>query len=143
MADFKANEALVRRATEAHNALDRGGFLANYGEEMVVHIGHDEPPIVVTPDDHWAAVLAWNERFEGFHEDIQEMLFEDDRVFVRSRYSGVHRGEWRGIAPTGRQVEWDAWQILRIEDGLIVEDRMIMDLLDLFRQLGAVDPPLV
>ncbi|MDX1691484.1 MAG: ester cyclase [Acidimicrobiia bacterium] len=135
------NKDVVRRAAETFNALDRDAFLANYASELVVHVGEGVDPVIVTPDQHWAAVLAWNERFEGFTESIQQMVAEGDHVFLRSRYSGVHQGEWRGVPPTGKHVEWDAWQILRFEDGLIAEERLQMDLLDLFEQLGAIDPP--
>ena len=55
------------------------------------------------------------------------MLTEGDLVFLRSRYRGVHVGEWNDIAPTHESVEWEAWQVLRIADGLIVEERMLMD----------------
>ena len=135
------NKQVVRRAAETHNALDRDGFLANYTDAVLYHQGHDQEPIVVTPEEHWEAVLTWNRRFSGFAESIQQLVAEDDFVFVRSRYSGIHVGEWRGIAPTGTRVEWDSWQILRLEDGLITEERHQMDLLDLFEQLGAIERP--
>jgi ketosteroid isomerase-like protein len=130
------NKALVRRAAETHNARDRDGFLACYSEGLLVHPGDGSDPVVVTPEQHWAAVLAWAERFEGFSESIQQMVAEGDLVALRSRYSGVHRGEWRGMAPTGRHVEWDAWQVLRIADGVIVEERMLMDTAGLLERLG-------
>lgn len=55
------------------------------------------------------------------------MVVEEDLVFLRSLYRGVHQGEWRGLALTGKEMEWEAWQVLRIENDLIVEERMLMD----------------
>lgn len=77
--------------------------------------------------------------FDGFAETIQQMVTEDDLVFHRSRYRGVHTGEWNGVPATGKTVEWDAWQVLRIENGLIVEERMLMDEWSLHQQLTSPD----
>jgi hypothetical protein len=44
-----------------------------------------------------------------------------------------------GVPPTGKTVEWDAWQVLRVEDGLIVEERMLMDEWSLHQQLTSSD----
>jgi ketosteroid isomerase-like protein len=137
MSRIERNKALVRRAAETHNDRDRDGFLACYSDELLVHVGEGLDPLVVTPDQHWAAVLSWADRFEGFSEEIQEMIAEGDLLFLRSRYSGIHRGVWRDIEPTGRLVEWDAWQVLRIEDGVIAEERMLMDTMTLVETLAA------
>jgi len=125
VSDQAANRHLVEIAAETHNARDRDAFLACYGEELRVRWGDRD--LIVTPDEHWNAVLSWAETFEGFAEKIQQTVTEDDLVFVRSRYRGLHVGEWNGIAPTHKTVEWEAWQVLRIADGLIVEERMLMD----------------
>jgi ketosteroid isomerase-like protein len=137
MSRIDENKAVVRRAAETHNDRDRDGFLACYSDQLLVHVGEGTEPLVVTPDQHWAAVLSWADRFEGFSEAIQEMIAEGDRVFLRSRYSGIHRGVWRDIEPTGRLVEWDAWQVLRFEDGVIAEERMLMDTMTLVEHLTA------
>ena len=137
MSSNEANRRLVELAAAAHNALDRDRFLACYAPEMLVQWGDRE--VIVTPDDHWNAVLAWNEMFEGFAEEIQQIMTEGDLVFLRSRYSGTHTGEWNGVPATGRTVEWDAWQVLRVADGVIVEERMLMDEWSLHRQLTAPD----
>jgi len=73
--------------------------------------------------------------FDGFAEEIQQIVTEGDLVFLRSRYTGTHRGEWNGIPATGRSVTWDAWQVLRVSNGVIVEERMLMDERSLHQQL--------
>lgn len=133
----KAHRALVRRAAETHNSRDREGFLACYSNPMRVVWG--DRTLSVTHDQHWEAVLQWAATFEGFSEAIQQMITEGDLVFLRSVYRGVHRGPWNGIAPTGRAVEWEAWQVLRIADGLIVEERMLMDRWSLFEGLKQLE----
>jgi predicted ester cyclase len=141
MSRLEENKALVQRAADTHNARDRDAFLACYSDALIVRMGDGEDDLVVSPDEHWRAVLAWGERFGGFAEDTRQMAAEDDYVFLRTRYSGIHRGAWRGIEPTGEWVEWDAWQVLRIDGGVIVEERMLMDSLGLFTRLGALELP--
>lgn len=133
----EANIDLVRLAAETHNVRDREQFLACYGAELLVRWGERE--LAVSPDEHWSAVLAWAETFEGFAEEIQQIMTEGDLVFLRSRYTGVHRGEWNGVPATGRSVTWDAWQVLRITNGLIVEERMLMDEWSLHQQLTSAE----
>jgi len=53
-------------AAETHNARDRQAFLACYGEELRVRRGDRD--LIMTPEEHWNAVLSWGETFEGFSE---------------------------------------------------------------------------
>lgn len=38
--------------------------------------------------------------------DILDLVVEDPQAFARMRFSGIHRGEFLGYAPTGKPVEW-------------------------------------
>ena len=137
MSNADASRRLVERAAQTHNARDRAAFLACYSDDLRVLWGDRD--LTVTPDQHWNAVLSWAATFEGFNEEIQQVITEGNLVFLRSIYRGVHREEWNGIAPTGRTAEWEAWQVLRIENGLIVEERMLMDEWSLYQQLTSSD----
>ena len=52
---------------------------------------------------------------------VDDVVAEDDRVVVRLRFRGTHRGSFQGIEPTGRSVEFGAIRIYRLDDGLVVE----------------------
>ena len=67
----------------------------------------------------------------------EDMIAEGDKVAVRFRVRGVHRGPLMGIAPTGREVETDAIIIYRLAGGRIVEHWMQVDMPSVFQQLGA------
>lgn len=135
------NKTLVQRAADTWNARDRDGFLACYSDELLVRGSDGAPDAVITPDEHWAAALTWFERFPDFTETTQEMLAEDDKVLLRTRYTGTLAISWRGAEPTGAEIGWDAWQILRMSEGEIVEERMLMDSLGMFTKLGIVELP--
>lgn len=63
------------------------------------------------------------------------MIGEGDRVVVRVTGRGTHRGEFQGIAPTGRQVSATGVGIARIVDGRIAESWAAYDALGLLDQL--------
>jgi len=42
-------------------------------------------------------------------------------VCIRIKGTATHKGEYRGLAPTGKKITWEANTILRITDGKIAE----------------------
>lgn len=68
---------------------------------------------------------------------VEEVTAENDRVAFRSVIRGTHLGEFAGISPTGKQVVVGLLDVIRIENGRVVEQWGGPDLFDLFRQLGA------
>jgi steroid delta-isomerase-like uncharacterized protein len=71
----------------------------------------------------------------------QEMVAEDDRVATWSVWSGTHAGAFFGVPATGRHVSVEAWTLDRFRDGVMIESRIIMDVMGLMQQLGAVPAP--
>jgi steroid delta-isomerase-like uncharacterized protein len=82
------------------------------------------------------------EAFPDVEATIEEMIAEGERVAVRWVDSGTHKGTWRGVAPTGKQVELRGATIFNIEGGKIVAGMGEIDFMGLMRQLG-VAPALV
>ncbi|MDI3213663.1 ester cyclase [Arthrobacter sp. AL12] len=52
--------------------------------------------------------------------------------------TGTHRGELAGIPPTGKRVEFDSTDIIRVEDGKVAEHWGTTDNMGLMQQIGAV-----
>jgi predicted ester cyclase len=52
--------------------------------------------------------------------------------------TGTHTGEFNGIAPTGKRVEIQFVDILRLRDGQIIEHWLSMDQLSFMQQLGVI-----
>ena len=76
--------------------------------------------------------------FPDFHNQIEEIIADGDRVAVRLTYSGTHRGELLGFAPTSRRVEYAGIALFRIAGGKIVDVYVVADRLALMQQLGAI-----
>jgi predicted ester cyclase len=65
------------------------------------------------------------------------MIAEEDRVVARALYSGTHRGELFGVAPTGEKIAYAGAAFFRIADGRVAEGWVLGDLLSVLRQIGA------
>ena len=69
---------------------------------------------------------------------VQDALADGDKVVVRNLARGTHRGEFMGVAPTGKDVIWTEIHIVRLEDGQIAEHWANVDQLGIMRQLGVL-----
>ena len=76
--------------------------------------------------------------FPDWHATIDELIVEGDNVVVRWTGRGTHRGEWAGVAATGRPVETTGIDVERFVDGLIVEEHSNVDMLGFLQQIDAV-----
>jgi steroid delta-isomerase-like uncharacterized protein len=72
---------------------------------------------------------------------VEDMIAEGDKVSARFTMRGTHKGELRGIAPTGREVTMTGIDMIRLSEGKMVEDRVEVDQLGMMQQLGAIASP--
>jgi len=78
--------------------------------------------------------------FPDFHETIEDIIAEGDKVWVLLTYTGTHTGEWLGLAPTGKKITCRAIDIYRIVNGKIVWGRRVPTPdLAFFKQLGVIE----
>ncbi len=73
------------------------------------------------------------------HRTIEDIIADEDSVWIRVKITGTHTGEYRGIAPTGKKFVMEAVPRYRIVDGKIVEGWSVWNPLDYFRQLGVIE----
>ena len=69
---------------------------------------------------------------------IEDLIAEGDKVVARWRSRATHRGDYMGIAPSGKEVEFTGISIYRIEGNKIAESWSVEDQFGLMRQIGAV-----
>jgi steroid delta-isomerase-like uncharacterized protein len=84
---------------------------------------------------------ALHAAFGDLHATIHQQVAEGGKVATRKTLHGVHRGEFMGVAPTGKHVAFDVTDILYVEGGKITDHWNVVDQLGLMRQLGAVPQP--
>ena len=83
-------------------------------------------------------VNTFYDAFPDLKHTIDELVAVDDKVVLRVTNRATHKGEFEGIAPTGKEVTIEAIAIMRIEDGRIAEEWEIFDMYGLMQQLGAI-----
>ena len=66
---------------------------------------------------------------------------DGSRVVGRYRYEGTHTGNLLGYPGTGKPFSMRSIDIWRVEDGRFVEHWDELNTLDVFIQIGAVEPP--
>ncbi len=93
------------------------------------------------PEGFTETVELWRTGFPDVEMTIDEIVAEDDLVAFRATETGTHEGEFMGVEPTGRRVELTGNVMHRLKDGKLVETWACFDMLGLFDQLGAIEPP--
>ncbi len=82
----------------------------------------DHSPCAAKSNQECVDVLRNTEKtFSDMQVDILDLIEENNKVTVRAYFTGVHSGEAFGIAATGKIIRFEALEIFRIENGLIVE----------------------
>ena len=69
------------------------------------------------------------------HYEIVQIVAKDDRAAVHLRGTGTHRGEFLGLAGTGKRIEWNGINIYRFEEGKVIETWQLLDVWGLMRQM--------
>jgi steroid delta-isomerase-like uncharacterized protein len=69
---------------------------------------------------------------------VEDAIAEGDKVAVRWVSRGAHRGDFMGIAPTGKQVTFRGIQMYRISKGRIEEEWAGFNTVGALQEIGAI-----
>ena len=130
---LEENKTIVRKMIDAYNKHDLDWF-----DEFIAPNYFDHSNQVGIE----GVKQLFNMGFKGFsdwHEAIDDIVAQGDKVWLRLTYTGTHTGEFFGLAPTGNKVTMTAVAIYRIVNGKLVEGWFINDGLDMFKQIGAIE----
>jgi steroid delta-isomerase-like uncharacterized protein len=129
------NAELVRAGFQAFNAGDTGGCLALAAPDLIINLA--ELPEPQHGRDAWRQGFEMMRRaFPDLQAHIEDIVAAEDKVAVRLRFRGTHRGEFLGLPATGRTIEYVSHEFYRIADGLIAEEWICSDTATLLRQLS-------
>jgi steroid delta-isomerase-like uncharacterized protein len=85
----------------------------------------------------------WGRQFHAAFTNVnhifEHLVAEDANVAFRFTITALHKGEFRGVPATNKNVEFTATGILRFQDGMVAEEWVDMDALGLLQQLGAIN----
>ena len=132
------NAAVVQRWIQAYNDRDIVGEEAARTADYVGHV----PGFPPFDNAGWKQfVWGFSASFPDLHLTVEDTVSEGDKVAARITFRGTHRGEFMGIPPTGRQVTFSSMEMNCIVGGRVAEHWVVLDVLGLLQQLGAVPTP--
>jgi steroid delta-isomerase-like uncharacterized protein len=85
-----------------------------------------------------AEVASFLAPFAGLTTDVRHLVQEGDLVSAWVTYTGTHQAEFAGVPASGRRVKFAAWDLMRVQDGKIVEITSYCDLFTIMSQIGAL-----
>ncbi|MES2154204.1 MAG: ester cyclase [bacterium] len=131
------NKATVRRFLErVVNQNEYQVVDELFAPEYVLHIAGDPEPKVGRDHVRYVAKM-FRAAFPDWKNAVDQlvMMAEGDCVMTRWRESGTHRGEFQGVAPSGRRVILEGMDMFRFAGGKIVEQWLEADLAGFRRRL--------
>jgi C-1 hydroxylase len=127
------NKAIVRRFIEAYNERNLDSIDDFVAPDYFDHANKvDREGLKQLFDMGLKAFPDW-------HETIEDIIAEGDKVWVRLAYTGTHKGEFMGLAPTGKKITSKAVDIYRIVNGKLAEYWNVTDNVNIFKQIGAIE----
>jgi predicted ester cyclase len=98
-------------------------------------------PVAMDLESYMEFLVARRAAFPDRRFIVEDMIGEGDKVSARFTMRGTHKGEFRGIAPSGTELTMTGIDMIRLSEGKMVEDRVEVDQLGMMQQLGAVRSP--
>lgn len=86
-------------------------------------------------------IMFFETAFPKYELFIEEMITESNKVVVRGRATGIHKGALNGIPPTGKEMDLPFVIRYTIENEMITDMWLIADQMILMQQLGVIDTP--
>ena len=129
-------EAVVREHMESENVHDFDTTIGTFG-----HPRYEIVPTGDVYDGEEEVRRYFAETRAAFPDQRNELIalrHADDAVIVEFDLLGTHRGELRGIPPTGREFRCRVTAFFIFDDDRIVCERVYFDQLTIMRQLGLV-----
>ena len=128
------NKEIVRRWIAGLDARVLETYDRLLAENAVVHFPNG---VEMAREQAIASEEAFYAAFSGVKHTIDDLSASGDRVVLRETVSGTHTGEFAGIAPTQRAIDFTAILIYRISGGQIAEIWAEADLGALMQRLSA------
>jgi predicted ester cyclase len=137
--EIERNKEIVRRYQEACNRDDLGALDELVAADVISH--NATPGLPAGLEGGKMAHRATLAAFPDLHYHIEDLIAEGDRVAMRFRLHCTHKGEFMGLAPTGKEITLEGISLFRLAGGKIVEHWAVQDGLALMTQLGIFRPP--
>jgi len=122
----------VKMASEPENVYKRlSEFVSS---DYVLHTAGGDMNLEQDVQFHSQVWMA----FPDTHYQLEDIFGADDKVFARFTVTCTHKGTFRGIPPTGKQLNYASADCIKLKDGKISDVWGFTDMLEIYRQLGVI-----
>jgi steroid delta-isomerase-like uncharacterized protein len=136
----EANKTTVRQAIdEMFNQGSTDAVDKYVAADFVEHQAF--PGVPPTHDGLKQTITMMRTAFPDLKFTIEDAIAEGDKVVVRNTITGTQKGDWLGIAATGKPFTMTSIDILRMKNGKAVEHWGSEDDLGMLAQLGVTTLP--
>lgn len=131
--DTERNMEVLRRVIE--EGFGKGN-LAALDEVVAPEFVEHQPGLPPTREGLKAAIAGLRRVFPDLTFTIEDMTADGDKVWGLFRARGTHRGEMMGLPPTGKSMEITVIDVIRVQNGQLVEHWGVPDRFSQLEQLG-------
>lgn len=133
-----SHESTMRQFYDRVNAGDIDGFAALLADDLIEHEEIEGLP--QTKDGVVQFFVMFRAAFPDLRMDVEDVIASDDAAWARIRITGMHEGgEFLGIPPTGKKVDFQGVDMVRFNDeGTAAEHWGVTDTMTMMQQLGVV-----
>ena len=86
----------------------------------------------------WETTRDMHEAFSELRVEVLHCVGDGDLVATHKVFRGRHTGSWFGVPPSGNPVEFRVMDLVRCQDGQLIEHWAVADAVTLLRQTGAL-----
>ena len=83
--------------------------------------------------------LYYTTNAKPIHNRVIRVMADGDHAVDFWTFRATHLGEFNGLAPTGRRVEFNGIDVVKVRDGRIAEIWHVEDMARMLDQLGVTD----
>jgi predicted ester cyclase len=128
--------AVVRRNTEEVQGKGNYEVFEELFDEHFVDYTPQPGSFSADRDGAKALYKKLREAFPDFHAAIHWQYSDGDKVTTFKTYHGTHQGEFWGLAPTGKKIQFETVDVMSVRNGKITGHWGVANLFSLAQQLG-------
>ncbi len=135
---IEENKAISRRYPEEVYNQGRLDVLDEIMDKNIVaHWGVEMESLKVIKE----YILMNTNAFPDIKIAVEDIIAEGDKVVMRYFFTATHKGEFKGVAPTGKSIKVTGILIFKIANSRIIESWAQSDALGRMQQLGIISLP--
>ena len=135
---LEENKAIIRKMIEGANKRDLASLDKLIAPDYIDHYHQ-----VRSLEEYKQFCTRLLKAFPDWHEDIEDIIAEGNKVWFRFKATGTHTGKFEfgkiRLAPTRKKVTATGVIAYRIVNGKIAEAWGASNLLEVYEQLGVIE----